>query len=158
MRESFYSRVYCVPGDFIVESVSGQTNTSLKPDQIKHHSTRDTDDKARNATVLTELRSRWTLSPFPYKPGPLSTNERPQEVTPDIPARAQTEINLAIDYQFANPIYTTLSAAAAPKVAEKMIEAFEMRVKDILDRPAASATAKWSGAVGGAAIIGDKKP
>jgi coenzyme Q-binding protein COQ10 len=135
MSESFYSRVYCAPQDYIVESVSGQTDTTLPTNAIKHHSPRNsTDDKARNATILTQLRSRWTLKPFPYKPGP-AAHEDPRDVTSDLPARMQTQITLAIDYQFANPIYATLSAAAAPKVADKMIEAFEARVKAVLDRP-----------------------
>ncbi|THX23894.1 hypothetical protein D6C90_04361 [Aureobasidium pullulans] len=149
MRESFYSRVYCAPEDFIVESVSGETDTTVPSATIKHHSTRPSPDQdpARNATILTHLRSRWTLSPFPYKPGPMG-DERPQEVTSDIPPRMQTEVNLSIDYQFANPLYTTLSAAAAPKVAEKMIEAFELRAREMLDRPATSKTAKFKGAMG----------
>ncbi|KAI5238712.1 hypothetical protein E4T42_08890 [Aureobasidium subglaciale] len=150
MRESFYSRVYCAPESFIVESVSGETNTTVPSDSITHHNPRPSpsEDPARNATILTHLRSRWTLSPFPYKPGPMG-NERPQEVTSDIPPRMQTEVNLSIDYQFANPLYTTLSAAAAPKVAEKMIEAFEMRARDMLDRPAAAAkTQKFKGKIG----------
>ncbi|KAI4739150.1 hypothetical protein E4T50_10389 [Aureobasidium sp. EXF-12298] len=146
MRESFYSRVYCAPSDYIVESVSGETNTSVPAASIKHHNDRPdaSQDPARNATILTHLRSRWTLSPFPYKPGPMG-NERPQEVTSDIPPRMQTEVNLVIDYQFSNPLYTTLSAAAAPKVAEKMIEAFEMRAREMLDRPATSQTQKFKG-------------
>lgn len=149
MRESFYSRVYCAPKEYIVESVSGETETSLASDTITHHSARQPSEKARNATVLTQLRSRWTLRPFPYKPGPLGTNERPQEVTSKIPSRQQTEVNLSIDYQFANPIYTTLSAAAAPKVAEKMIGAFETRVKSVLDGPSMGGTAKRAGAMEG---------
>ena len=146
MRESFYSRVYCAPSEYIVESVSGETNTSVSDALIKHHNARPdaSQDPARNATILTHLRSRWTLSPFPYKPGPMGS-DRPQEVTSDIPPRMQAEVNLVIDYQFANPLYTTLSAAAAPKVAEKMIEAFELRAREMLDRPATSQTQKFKG-------------
>jgi coenzyme Q-binding protein COQ10 len=44
-----------------------------------------------------------------------------------------TDVNLVIEYQFANPVYAALSAAAAPKVAEKMIEAFENRVKAVAE-------------------------
>lgn len=47
--------------------------------------------------------------------------------------REQTEVSLAIEFQFANPIYSTLSASAAPKVAEMMIRAFEERVKSVLE-------------------------
>jgi coenzyme Q-binding protein COQ10 len=127
MRESFYSRVYCAPSDFIVESVSGETNTSVPAESIKHHNERPaaSQDPARNATILTHLRSRWTLSPTGVSP------------------KTQTQVNLVIDYQFANPLYTTLSAAAAPKVAEKMIEAFEMRAREVLKSPAAGQTQKF---------------
>jgi coenzyme Q-binding protein COQ10 len=127
MRESFYSRVYCAPSDFIVESVSGETNTSVPAASIKHHNERPaaSQDPARNATILTHLRSRWTLSPTGASP------------------KMQTQVNLVIDYQFANPLYTTLSAAAAPKVAEKMIEAFEMRAREVLKSPAAGQTQKF---------------
>ena len=48
-------------------------------------------------------------------------------------SREQTEVSLAIEFQFANPIYGTLSAGAAPKVAEMMIRAFEERVKSVLE-------------------------
>lgn len=44
----------------------------------------------------------------------------------------QTEVRLKIEYAFANPLYAALSAAAAPKVADKMIQAFEERVRETM--------------------------
>ena len=124
ISESFYSRIYCVPGE-VVEAVSGATDTSLSAERIKHHNPRpsEAEDPSRNATVLTHLLTRWTLTPAPSKPETTSS-----------PAREQTEVNLAIDFAFANPVYGVMSAAVAPKVAEKMIQAFEQRVKAALDR------------------------
>ena len=138
VSESFHSRIYCVPGS-VIEAVSGETETSiLSADKIAHHNPRPEDhsqDPARNAQVLTHLLTRWTLRPFPFKPGPLSVGQNPQEQSAAHPAREQTEVNLAIEYRFANPVYGALSAAAAPKVADKMIAAFETRVKAVLDGP-----------------------
>lgn len=136
INESFYSRIYCVPGQ-VVEAVSGATETSLSADQIAHHSPRPSPDQdpSRNANVLTHLMTRWTLRPFHYKPGPTAAQGPPQQNTSPIAARPQTEVTLVIDYAFANPVYGALSAAAAPKVADKMIQAFETRVKSMLDQP-----------------------
>lgn len=46
-------------------------------------------------------------------------------------------MNLVIEFQFANPLYTALSKAVAPQVAPKMIEAFELRARKLLDGPGA---------------------
>lgn len=112
VSEEFWSRVYCQP-ERVVEAVSGLTESSLRPGEVPHHSARPAAerDPTRNGDVLTRLATRWTLKPVGEK----------------------TEVELAIEYQFANPIYGALSAAAAPKVAEKMIEAFEGRVKAVAE-------------------------
>lgn len=150
ISESFYSRIYCDPGR-VVEAVSGTTETSLDPSKLSHHSARPdpSSDPARNATVLTHLLTRWTLRPFPYKPGPLSSTEAPHENSNPVPAREQCEVNLNIEFKFANPMYAALSSAAAPKVAEKMIDAFEKRVRHVLDGPSMGGTDKKAGALEG---------
>jgi coenzyme Q-binding protein COQ10 len=124
VSEEFWSRVYCVP-DRVVEAVSGLTDTSLSPQEIEHHNPRPApqSDPTRNQSVLTHLATKWVLRSYPYKPGE-ETGE---------PAKHMTDVNLVIEYQFANPVYAALSAAAAPKVAEKMIEAFENRVKAVAE-------------------------
>jgi coenzyme Q-binding protein COQ10 len=142
ISESFWSRVYCAPNQ-VVEAVSGDTNTTLRPDEVPHHNPRPTnksEDPARDTRVLTHLLTRWTLRPYPYKPPPYSaihptTTHKNHEETSDLPGQEKTEVNLRIEYQFANPMYGALSAAAAPKVAEKMIEAFERRVKEVVEGP-----------------------
>lgn len=148
ISESFYSRIYCDPGR-VVEAVSGPTNTSLDVESLPHHSPRPEDCPARNDTVLTHLLTRWTLKPFPYKPGPATASEAPHESNSTEPARDQCDVNLTIEFKFANPLYATLSSAAAPKVADMMIEAFEKRVKAVLDGPSMGGTSKKAGAMEG---------
>jgi len=124
VSEEFWSRVYCSP-DRVVEAVSGLTDTSLTPEEIAHHNPRPAaqSDPTRNQSVLTHLATKWTLRSYPYKPGEETGGS----------AKHMTDVNLVIEYQFANPVYAALSAAAAPKVAEKMIEAFENRVKAVAE-------------------------
>jgi len=129
VSEEFWSRVYCQP-ERVVEAVSGRTNTALSSEAIPHHNERPAADQdpTRNESVLTHLSTTWTLRPFPYKPPPPSAGQKT-----DGPGIETTDVNLVIEYQFANPVYGALSAAAAPKVAEKMIEAFENRVKAVAE-------------------------
>jgi len=139
VSETFTSRVYCVP-ESVVEAVSGQTNTSLGAGEIEHHNVRPAaeQDPSRNATVLSHLLTRWRLHSYPYKPPPASathpeTTHKNHDETSPVPSQEKTEVNLDIEFQFANPVYAALSSAAAPKVAEKMIEAFEKRVKAVVE-------------------------
>jgi len=137
VSETFWSRVYCQP-EQIVEAVSGATETTLSPDAIAHHSQRAAngeEDPTRNGKVLTHLLTRWNLRPFPYKAGPINPGEKPQETQSPLPAKELTQVSLAIEYRFANPIYAGMSAAAAPKVADYMMTAFEKRVQQLLDGP-----------------------
>lgn len=141
VSEAFHSRVYCVP-ETIVEAVSGATDTSLAADSIAHHSARPDSDAARNATVLSHLKTTWMLRPFPYKPPPPSavhpeTTHENHKQSNDMRVQPRTEVNLSIEFTFANTVYAAMSSAVAPKVAEKMIEAFESRVKAVVEGPAA---------------------
>ncbi|KAM0721692.1 hypothetical protein Q7P37_002617 [Cladosporium fusiforme] len=111
VSEAFWSRIYCQP-ERVVEAVAGLSESALHPTEIPHHNARPPvdQDPTRNEAVLTQLATTWTLRP----------------------GKDTTDVSLAIEYQFANPVYGALSAAAAPKVAEKMIEAFENRVRDVV--------------------------
>lgn len=89
---------------------------------------------------MAHLLTRWTLKPYPYKPPPTDalhadSTHKNLEGTNPMPGQEKTEVNLAIEFQFSNPLYAALSSAAAPKVAEKMIEAFENRVKAVVEGP-----------------------
>lgn len=139
IKEEFTSRVYCVPGK-IVEAVSGNMKSTLSGDEIAHHSPRPENadqDPSRTDTVMAHLLTRWSLKPYPYKPPPTSAVDkenahRNTEETNPVPSQHKTEVNLAIEFQFSNPLYAAVAGGAAPKVAEKMIEAFEQRVKDVM--------------------------
>lgn len=160
ISEDYHSRIYCAPSSFTLEAVSGATETTLPADAIAHHNPRPSPDAdpSRNATVLTHLLTRWHLRPFPYKPGPISgSGGKPQEEPAPLEAREQTEVNLSIEYCFANPLYSAMSAAAAPKVAEKMVEAFECRVRAVLDGPSMGGTSRKAGTMEGV-FGGREKP
>ncbi|KAF2034745.1 hypothetical protein EK21DRAFT_97377 [Setomelanomma holmii] len=112
ITESFVSRVYCVPGRY-VESVGGDTETSLPADEIQHHLS-SSGAAARNAGdngLLRHLRSKWKIE--------------------DLGAD-KTGVTLSLEYAFANPFYAALSGGVANKVAEVMIRAFEARVVQLL--------------------------
>nr|POE51531.1 coenzyme q-binding protein coq10, mitochondrial [Quercus suber] len=142
LSEQFWSRVYCVP-DSVVEAVSGSAETTLAPEDIKHHSARPKDaaaDPTREGKVMSFIQTRWSLRPYHYKPPPASalqpdTVHMNHKETSSVSAQDMTEVNLAIEFQFANPMYAAMGQVAVPKVADKMIEAFEKRVQDIMNRP-----------------------
>jgi coenzyme Q-binding protein COQ10 len=134
VSKDFWFCVYLHP-ETVVEAVAGKTETSLPPDQIDYDSSRPEAaiSSTRRANLLMHLAVRWTLRSFPYKLPPytatsLHTTHKNLEETSRIPSQETTQVNLTIEYQFVNPIYRALGAAAAPKVAEKIIEAFEDRV------------------------------
>jgi coenzyme Q-binding protein COQ10 len=118
LTESFTSLVYCVPGK-IVESVGGTTETSLSSDQIAHHLDEieaQAEKRIENEGtdgLLTHLRSKWSV----------------EKVGAD-----STQVTLALEFAFANPLYAAMSAGVAPKVAEHMIQAFEDRVVQVLKK------------------------
>jgi coenzyme Q-binding protein COQ10 len=114
ISESFVSRVYCVPGRY-VESVGGDTNTSLSPEMIAHHLEGEEQAGRQEGEngLLTHLRSKWTIEAMKDE---------------------QTQVSLAVEFAFANPVYAALSGGVAPKVAEFMIKAFEKRVQEVLER------------------------
>lgn len=138
ITESFTSRIYCAPGRF-VEAVAGPTKTTLSPELISHHNTTD-DPSDDSQALLKHLLTRWTVRPYHYKPPPISptgkSKEQPSGVHPEektnLPSVEQTEVSLAIEFQFANPMYATMSAAVAPRIADVMIGAFEKRAEALL--------------------------
>ena len=133
MSETFVSRVYCVP-ETTVEAVSGRAETALNPDDITHHSPRSSSEASTKDTVMSKLITRWTLMPFPHKPPPTPEQADKNNSAESEPESIErTQVTLNIEYQFANPVYAALSSAAAPKVADKMIEAFENRVRSVVE-------------------------
>ena len=130
-EETFTSRLFCIPGS-IVEALGGEAVTSLPKSEISHHA--ETLEAEANANdIFQSICTRWTVKPFHYKP----PTGRPQTDKAELPARDQTEVHLTLDFQFSNPVYAALSKAVAPKVAGVIIEAFEVRVRKLLDGPGA---------------------
>jgi coenzyme Q-binding protein COQ10 len=113
ITESFVSRVYCVPGK-VLESVGGDTETSISNDLIAHH-LEGSEPGGRKSSgdngLLRHLRSKWTIEDL---------------------GKDKTGVSLALEFAFANPFYAALSGGVAPKVADAMIRAFERRVEEVL--------------------------
>ncbi|KIW01783.1 uncharacterized protein PV09_06955 [Verruconis gallopava] len=114
VTEAFTSRIYCIPGR-IVEAVSGATQTTLPRHEIAHHFGPESSfaSKEQKHGVLSHLLTRWTV------------RQAKQDAS-------STDVSLAIEFQFSNPIYSAMSGAVADKVASYMIEAFEQRVRHVL--------------------------
>ncbi|TLD39580.1 cyclase/dehydrase family protein [Venturia nashicola] len=124
LEETFRSQIYCVPGS-IVEAVGGRAVTTLRKDLIQHHRDDFQSSSAVENGILTQLLTRWTVRDFPSKP--------PPDESAGHPPKEHTQVSLTIEYQFSNPMYSAMSGAVADKVAGFMIEAFEGRVKAVLD-------------------------
>lgn len=78
-----------------------------------------------SSSVFNKLVTRWSvraLSP----PSSSQTSGEGQDHPP------RTEVNLVIQYEFANPLYAAFSSAVSDKVAGMMIEAFEKRARERL--------------------------
>ncbi|KAL7272035.1 Coenzyme Q-binding protein coq10, mitochondrial [Rhizina undulata] len=48
--------------------------------------------------------------------------------------RKESDVSLHIEFKFVNPLYSAVSQAVGPKVANLMIEAFEKRVREVLGK------------------------
>ncbi|KAM0286022.1 hypothetical protein ACHAQH_001212 [Verticillium albo-atrum] len=112
-EETFTSRLRCLP-DRSVEAVSG---ADIEPVSGAAAAAKS-GTNAGGGAVFTSLVTRWELRPL-------------REDAHD-PA---TQVDLVIRFQFANPLYSAVSAAVSDKVAGVMIEAFEKRARRILGQP-----------------------
>lgn len=83
--------------------------------------------------LFTSLLTRWTFREFPFKSPPLD-GKRIHDAGHEEDSAPRTEVDLVIEVRFANAMYAALSQAAAPKVAGKIIEAFEGRARMVLGR------------------------
>ena len=132
IEETFRSRIYCVPGR-VVEAVAGRTRTGLGKEEVRHHrhgpsfSSSSEGVAPAGEGIFTHLLSRWTVRPFSERQV-LLTGHGGEGLGKD-----HTEVSLAIEFQFTNPIYSAMSSAVADSVAGVLIEAFEKRVREVLD-------------------------
>jgi len=119
--ERFRSAVYCLPYT-VLEAVAGAAEPTIPRSQLPHYyddpdHSHDADRSAGNARIFTSLLTRWIFKEFPFKPPP-PDGKTPQEGNASIPASPRTEVNLTIEVRFASAVYSALSQAAAPKVAQ----------------------------------------
>lgn len=61
----------------------------------------------------------------------LSTTWQFTSVTPSTTGRAQTKVELSIEYEFASVLHSLAASAVWDKVSSKMVGAFEDRVKAV---------------------------
>ena len=120
-----------------MEAVAGRTRTGLGGEELGHHrhGWRDAEPSASDGDgIFAHLLSRWTVRPSSEQQqtslrGNLTWEGKERA------GKEHTEVSLAIEFQFTNPIYSAMSSAVADSVAGVLIEAFEKRVREVLDGP-----------------------
>ncbi|KAM3077950.1 Coenzyme Q-binding protein coq10, mitochondrial [Clarireedia jacksonii] len=132
VEETFTSKLLCVPGT-VVEALGGDAVTKIAKSELAHYGD-SIDSPAAANSIFQSLNTKWVLKPFHYKP----PSGQPEADFSEHAPTDQTEVHLTIDFQFANPLYAALSKAVMPQVAPKMIEAFELRARKLLDGPGAN--------------------
>lgn len=115
-----------------MEAVAGRTRTGLGPEEVRHHRhgepfSSSGEGVAAGEGIFTHLLSRWTVTPFSKRQMLL------RGLSGEAMGKEHTEVSLAIEFQFTNPIYSAMSSAVADSVAGVLIEAFEKRVREVLD-------------------------
>ena len=153
ISETFSSRVFCAPpyphrgraGIGFVEALSGSESGQPEfgpgeQDDLSHHFSDVEENASREEAVvrnadspLAFLKARWSVRSYPHKPGP-GGGQKTQEVNlePHSQSREMTEVRLAIEFRFRNPVYEMLGKTMTSKVADKMVEAFEQRAQKVL--------------------------
>lgn len=137
LEMGFRSRVFCVP-ERSVEAVAGPRGATMeirkRGEELAHYEGFAKEEEEEEGDydtggVFSSLMTRWTLrqltstAPFPSasgREGILAQEDK------------RTEVDLAIEVEFANPAYAALGQAATPKMADIMIEAFEKRARSLL--------------------------
>jgi coenzyme Q-binding protein COQ10 len=56
------------------------------------------------------------------------------EISPAEEKHQGSDVKLHVEFKFTNPLYSAVSGAFAPKVAGVMVEAFEQRAKEVLEK------------------------
>ena len=139
LEMGFRSRVFCVP-ERSVEALAGPRGRMVEVGkgrgELAHYEGFMKEDEGEEGDydtggVFSYLMTRWTLRQLPYNSPFLSTSGR-EGILAQKGKPLRTEVDLAIELEFANPAYAALSQAAAPKMADIMIEAFEERARNLL--------------------------
>ncbi|TQS39269.1 hypothetical protein Golomagni_00209 [Golovinomyces magnicellulatus] len=127
IEEKFTSRIYCVPGS-IVEALSGEAVTSLPNDMLLKSSSMIHSPALPNS-LFKYLRSKWIIKPLSNN---LTITDGGDFTRQLPPIKFKTQVDLILDFQFANQLYTALSKAVTPKIVGSMIEAFEARAHNCI--------------------------
>lgn len=133
----FRSRVFCVP-EKSVEAVAGphaygrMMEVGKRGGQLAHYEGIVKEEEVEvdydTGGVFSSLMTRWTLRQLPVTVPFASSSGRERILAQE---EKRTEVDLAIEVEFSNPAYAALSQAAAPKMADIMIEAFEKRARNL---------------------------
>ena len=109
-RETFTSRVFCVPG-VLIEAISGEGHTSVARERLPTlYTDSDFANDGAAGEIFRSLRTKWEFS--------------------DKGDGAEVELN--IEALWNNALLATMSQQAAPLVADRLVEAFEGRAKVVL--------------------------
>lgn len=155
--ETITSKVLCDP-PYTLEAIGGEAESTIDrsdlphyyPDDLRRHQDYDGTHNqigsssaaaaaaaavavAEDTSLFKYLYTRWTIRPFPYKP-PAKDQRNPLHGEAKADAVEKSDVNLKLEFCFANPIYAAMSRAVAPKVAQLMVEAFEKRVVELLGK------------------------
>lgn len=139
LEMGFRSRVFCVP-ERSVEAVAGPRWRMMEVGkgggELAHYEgfAREEEEEEEKGDydtggVFSSLMTSWALRQLPHTAPFPSTSGREGVLAQE---DKRTEVDLAIKVEFANPAYAALSQAAAPKMADIMIEAFEKRARSLL--------------------------
>ncbi|WWC95757.1 hypothetical protein V866_002623 [Kwoniella sp. B9012] len=117
LEERYISKVKGVPFESVTATASSQT------------------------PLFKSLITRWSFSPAssisphpsnsPFPPTPSSQKRSPNSTSPTDPNIGPTLLTIDLNFNFANPLHRIASQAVLPKVADKMVEAFEKRCLDV---------------------------
>ncbi|WVQ66112.1 uncharacterized protein L199_004290 [Kwoniella botswanensis] len=117
LEERYVSKVKGVPFESVTATASSQT------------------------PLFKSLITRWSFSPAssisphpsnsPFPPTPSSQERLPNSTSPTDPNIGPTLLTIDLNFNFANPLHRIASQAVLPKVADKMVEAFEKRCLDV---------------------------
>jgi len=121
--QSYTSRVYCIPGS-VVEAVSGAASTTIAAStlaQARYDISAGEDKSTQISTgIFQSLVTRWTVRAAPA----------PQGGSTVIQAGVEwAEVELSIQYRFANPALGFAVGQLADEKVDEMVQAFEERAR-----------------------------
>ncbi|KAI1805502.1 dehydrase and lipid transport-domain-containing protein [Daldinia bambusicola] len=123
-KETYTSRIFCVPSLGIVEATSGSARTEIPRVELARY--------GLLADAKAEAEDQKRLGPFKslvtrWKVGPAEGAVREDRFQ-----RPWCNVDLTIRYEFVNPLYATVAVAIEDELVTAMVKAFERRAEKIL--------------------------